>query len=259
MKTTSTPHAQLIRNGDFSSGSLNWQVYDDVNFDDARCNAGPGGIAAQQISSMPAGRYRLSARAAVVASGSPGAQVRLAVGAMNVILDIVGSTPDTYYSDVDVPEGAGSAQVYLEARGASAWFDDISLDLAPQNDELLQNGDFAAGSAHWELTGADFSGETCALRLDDVSQTVAVPTLGYYRLTARARVGSGSMGRLQVRLLPDGANHYVPVSASEWTEYSIDIAAIQGESQFKVSLIRVSGDDVEFDDVSLRLTAGMKR
>lgn len=259
MNATSPSHAELIRNGDFSEGSLNWQVYDDVNFDNQRCNVGPGGVAAQPISSMPAGRYRLSCRAAVVASGSPIAQVRLAVDSMNVVVDIVSTTPDTYQSDFDVPAGTSNVQIYIEGRGASAWVDDVSLDFAPQSDDLIRNGDFSEGSAHWELTGADFSAQSCTLRMDDVSQTVAVPTIGYYQLDARARVGAGSMGRLQIKLLPDGSTFYVPVSASEWTEYSIDVPAILGESAFKVSLIRVTGDDVEFDDVSLRLTAGVNR
>lgn len=258
MKATSTSRAEQIRNGDFSSGGQNWQAYNDVNFDDQRCNIGPNGIAAQPLPSVPAGRYRLSARAAVVASGSPTARLRLMVGANNSIIDIFSSTPDTYYADIDIPANAGRIELHLEAREASVWFDDVSLNLAPSSDELLQNGDFSAGNAHWELTGVDFAGGTCALRLDDVAQTVAVPTIGYYQLTARARAGAGSMGRLQVKLLPDGESFYKTVSSPEWSDYVIDVAALMGESAFKVSLARVTGDDVEFDDISLRLTSGKK-
>ncbi|MDU9388981.1 hypothetical protein [Pseudomonas sp. zfem002] len=253
-----TPRAEQIRNGDFSNGSVNWQVYDDVNFEEQRCNVGQNGIAAQVIGSIPAGRYRLSCRAAIVTPGGfPGARIRLSYDSVNVIMDIVGTTPNLYETDFDVPAGVAGMEVYLEGNTAAAWFDDVSLDFAPQSDELIRNGDFAEGNAHWEMTGANFDAETCALRMDDVSQTVAVPTLGYYQLTARAKVGAGSMGRLQVKLLPDGATQYVPVSSTDWSDYAIDITAIQGESAFKVSLIRVTGDDVQFDDVSLKLTAGL--
>lgn len=253
-----TSRAEQIRNGDFSNGSVNWLVYNDVNFEEQRCNVGPNGIAAQVIGSIPPGRYRLSCRAAVVTPGGfPGAQIRLKIGSDNLIMDIVGTTPNLYEYDLDVPADALDMEVFLEGNTAAAWFDDVSLDFAPQSDELIRNGDFAEGNAHWEMTGANFDSETCALRMDDVSQTVAVPTIGYYQLTARARVGAGSMGRLQVKLLPDGATQYVPVNSTEWSDHVIDIAAVQGESGFKVSLVRITGDDVEFDDVSLKLTSGV--
>ncbi|MFD2641651.1 hypothetical protein [Pseudomonas japonica] len=256
--TRNSSRAEQIRNGDFSNGGINWLTYGDVNFNDQRCNVGVNGVAAQPILSIPPGRYRLSCRAALVtAGGFPGAQLRLSYNTVNTIIDITSTTPTTHEVDLDIPAGIGNMEIYLEGQTAAAWFDDVSLDFAPQSEELIQNGDFSAGGEHWELTGANFDAQTCALRMDDVSQTVAVPTLGYYQLTARAKVGAGSMGRLQVKLLPDGATQYVPVSSTDWSDYAIDITAIQGESAFKVSLIRVTGDDVQFDDVSLKLTAGL--
>lgn len=260
MKTPSPPaHAERILNGDFSEGGTHWQVYGDVNFDDERCNIGRNGVVVQPVAGIPAGRYRLACRAAVVLPGGfPGAQMRVSIDDENVIRDISSTTPGDYELLFDLPAGVSRVEVYLEGNTAAAWFDDVSLDLAPQGDELLLNGDFAEGNAHWDMTGAVFDGQSCALRMDDVSQTVAVPVIGYYRLTARARAGEGSMGRLQIRLLPTGANHYVPINANGWSDYEIEVAAIQGESEFKVSLIRISGNDVEFDDVSLKILASIQ-
>lgn len=260
MNATSISRAEQIKNGDFSNGGQDWQHFGDVNFDNERCNLGPGAVITQNLPAVAAGRYRLSCRAAVMTDGgSPNAQLRVSFDNVDWIREITSTVPDTYEGFYEVPAGVTGMTVYLEANTDSVWFDDISLDIAPENDELIQNGDFAEGNAHWDMTGAVFDSQTCALRMDDVSQTVAVPTLGYYQLKARAKVGAGSMGRLQVKLLPNGATQYVPVSANEWTDYAIDISAVQGESAFKVSLIRITGDDVAFDDVSLRLTAGLNR
>ncbi|HCN44344.1 MAG TPA: hypothetical protein DIT18_00720 [Pseudomonas sp.] len=259
MKTpTSAPRAEQIQNGDFSNGSQSWLIYDDINFDNARCNVGPGGVATQVLSNIPAGRYRLSCLAARTSAGNPTARLRLRINSTNVQIDITSSTPQTYNNDVDIPANS-EAEIYIEANAAAAWFDDVSLNLAPVNDELIQNGDFSEGSAHWDMTGADFEQATCKLGINQVTQTVPVPVIGYYQLTARARAGSGSMGRLQIRGVPDGETQYKPVNSTEWTEYVIDIGAIQGETHFKVELGRVMSDDVEFDDVSLRLVSGVAK
>jgi|GEM_PF-5192621 len=250
--------AEQIRNGDFSQGGINWQVYGNVNFDEARCNISPEGSANQVLDSIPAGYYELSFRAAVVTAGSPPARVRLRHDSANTIVDVFGSTPQTYTARINLPTGANLSEIYLEAFGASAWFDDISLDLVPQSAELIQNGDFSEGRAHWDI-GANFEQQTCKLGVDQVTQTVPVPTIGYYQLTARARAGAGSMGRLQIRGLPVGESHYKPISSSEWTEYVIDIGAVMGETHFMVELGRITNDDVEFDDVSLRLVASVNK
>lgn len=251
--------AEQIRNGDFSDGSQGWQSFDDVNFDNERCNLGVGGIATQVLSNVPAGRYRLACRAAVVTAGAfPRSRIRLSYGTTDIIIDILSTTPQDYTTDLDVPSGIGNMTVYLEGNTGAVWFDDISLNFAPQNDELLQNGDFSEGSAHWDLTGSSFDAQTCVLRMDDVSQTVAVPVLGYYELKARARVvKAGTVGRLQATLPPATNAFYMTINSQEWTEYSVNVPAISGESHIKVSLIRNLGEELEFDDVSLRLVSGV--
>ena len=188
-------------------------------------------------------------------SGSPTARLRLHQSNIDTILDITSTTPQTYVGDIDLPGGSSDSQIHIEGLGASAWFDDISLDLAPVTDELILNGDFSEGSAHWQA-GASFEQQTCRLGVDQITQTVPIPAIGYYQLKARARAGSGSMGRLQIRGIPAGETQYKPISSSDWTEYVIDIGAIQSETHFRVELGRVMSDDVEFDDVSLRLVSG---
>ena len=60
MENKSTaPKAEQIRNGDFSAGGTDWQSYNDVNYDDQRCNLGPNrrvAVTRRQRPANPAGK-----------------------------------------------------------------------------------------------------------------------------------------------------------------------------------------------------------
>ena len=270
MENKSTaPKAEQIRNGDFSAGGTDWQSYNDVNYDDQRCNLGPGGQAVQTLLPVPAGRYRLSCRAALVDRGvGTTARLRLQVNGgrptasggadtpkrgFDSIIDITSTTEEVYAGAVNLTDDDNDAVLYLEGNSSSAWIDDVSFDLAPEDEELIQNGDFSQGSAFWDSTGALFDNQTCALRADDISQTVAISTAGYYMLKARARAGAGSEGRIVIARLPSGESQYSVVLANSWQDIEIAADALSGETGFKVSLIRDQGNDIEFDDISLKL------
>lgn len=270
MENKSTaPKAEQIRNGDFSAGGTDWLAYNPVNFDDERCNLSPYGRAVQILPVVPAGRYRLTCRAALVERGvGTRARLRMEVNrehshsgttpakkvGYDSIIDITDPTEQQYASSISLTDAENHLVLHLEGNADAAWIDDISFDLYEEEDEeLIQNGDFSQGSNFWEPTGAVFDAQTCALRADDISQNVAISSEGYYMLKARARAGAGSEGRIVIARLPSGEFQYSAVLANFWQDIEIAVDALSGETGFKVSLIRDQGNDIEFDDISLKL------
>ena len=134
----------------------------------------------------------------------------------------------------------------------SVWIDNVKLDVAPDQENMILNGDFSQGSTHWDCVGAVFDGNTCLLREQNgVSQTVFISQGGYYQLNAWSRAGNGSSGRVRVDRLPQGESQFSWVLPGDWVEHDILLEANQGETGFVVTLLREKGDDLEFDDISL--------
>lgn len=246
------PNAERVINGDFSRGEFGWFKYDDVNFDNQRCNIGPNGLATQNLIDVPAGTYQLSCDAAVVATGEAAhATIKLQVNNQLTSIDIKGSTPTFYKGEISIPPGA-EVTLFLRGESDSVWFDNVSLDFAPANENMILNGDFSRGGDHWNAVGTVFDGNTCLLREENgISQTVFISQGGYYELKARARAGSGSGGRVRVDRLPQGDPQFSWVLPGDWVEHDILLDANQGETGFVVTLLREEGNDVEFDDISL--------
>lgn len=249
------PDAEQIQNGDFSAGGVGWQTYVDVNFDQERCNVGPGGAATQNLFNVPAGRYRLSCLAqlaeAMESEKATAPRISLRVNGNITSIDIENSTPETHSGIVVIPAGA-EVIIYLEGNSASAWFDDVSLDLAPANENMIQNGDFSQGGNHWDPIGANYDADTCKLSgPHGISQTVMISQGGYYELKLRAKAGAGSHGMVRVEKLPSGEPQFEYVYEQDWKPFEFLLEASQGETGFRVSLLLDSGTEAEFDDVSL--------
>lgn len=249
---SSAPAADRVINGDFSRGSLGWSEYQPVNFDNERCNIGPNGLVTQIVNDGPTGRYRFSCDAAVVAAGADAhATFSLHVNGVIFTIDIKYSAPTFYYGDLEIPAGA-EVTFHILGNSDSVWIDNVKLDVAPDQENMILNGDFSQGSTHWDCVGAVFDGNTCLLREQNgVSQTVFISQGGYYQLNAWSRAGNGSSGRVRVDRLPQGESQFSWVLPGDWVEHDILLEANQGETGFVVTLLREKGDDLEFDDISL--------
>jgi hypothetical protein len=213
--TQGSPRNNLLTNGSFDSNGQGWNP-DGANFDENRCNLPRRSPAAVAYHNLPiqvtAGRkYLIETQ---FHTSNPG-------GSFNGYIQIVHSGGSGAVgfpiSQNGLMQGVYPAQtsqtITFQLHGGTnvdCWFDDVSMTLIPESEELLKNGDFTDYGEHWVVSNPEFDGQGCIFKpgATYVSQIVEPIGTGLYILDVDVTATPmRSTGLLQISLLGTTETH----------------------------------------------------
>lgn len=125
---------------------------------------------------------------------------------------------------------------------------------------LLKNGDFSNGGAHWNPTNVDkvrYAGGYCALQTPgSITQEVILNNGGAFRFSAKMRTDQHSYGRVRLMIEPSWSIIDLDLrNGEDWTFDYKDFSVGDDATSFKIKLEAADGSSEDFgvyvDDVVL--------